>query len=205
MATVAGIPDTQQAREQKGLYDRDYYTWARQQADALRRRDFDAVDWEKVTEEIEALVRGEEGSLRSQYTRIIEHMLKLQYRQATEIDPVAGWENSVDNARVEIDELLEDSPGLKDKRDQLFHAAWPRARRRAIQAHVNRATATIRDDSLRRREHKRLTREWSRALPRENPYTRQQVEDSDWLPQRLRLTSRPQSRQQPTSNIDRTH
>lgn len=205
MATVAGIPDTQQAREQKGLYDRDYYTWARQQADALRRRDFDAVDWEKVTEEIEALVRGEESSLGSQYARIIEHMLKLQYRQATEIDPVAGWENSVDHARAEIDEILEDSSGLKDKRDQLFHEAWPRARRRAIKAHVNHATATIRNDSLRHRERKRLTREWSRALPQENPYTRQQVEDSDWLPQRLRLTNPPWKRQQTTSNIDRTH
>lgn len=200
MATVAGIPDTRQARGRKSLYDRDYYTWARQQVEALRRRDFGAVDWEKVTEEMEALVRGEESTLRSQYTRIIEHMLKLQYRQATEIDPVAGWEDSVDNARSEIDELLGDSPGLKDKRDQLFHEAWPRARSRAIKAHVNHATATIRNDSLRRRERKRLTREWSRALPGESPYTRQQVEDSNWLPQRLRLANRPQSRPQPTSD-----
>ena len=56
MATAAGIPDTQQPAGQKDLYYRDYYTWTRQQADALRRRDFEAVDWENITEEIEALV-----------------------------------------------------------------------------------------------------------------------------------------------------
>ena len=58
MATVVGIPDTRRPSEQKDLYYRDYYTWARLQADVLRRRDFDAVDWENVTEEIEALVKG---------------------------------------------------------------------------------------------------------------------------------------------------
>lgn len=191
MAAVAGTPDTQQARERKGLYDRDYYTWAQQQADALRRRDFDAVDWEKVSEEIEALVRGEESSLRSQYTRIIEHMLKLQYRQATEIDPVAGWEKSVDNARAEIDELLRHTPGLRAKRDELFYQAWALARSRVINSYVTSATASTENDSMRHRERKRLTREWSRALPQENPYTRQQVEDSDWFPRRLNLTNRP--------------
>ena len=35
------------------LYWRDSYSWALEQADALRRRDFDAVDWENVIEEIE--------------------------------------------------------------------------------------------------------------------------------------------------------
>ena len=204
MGTAVGIPDTQQASGQKSLYDRDYYTWATQQVDALKRHNLDAIDWENITEEMEALVRGEESSLRSQYTRIMEHFLELQYREAREIDPVAGWEDSVDNARAEIDELLRDSPGLKGKRDELFHEAWPRARRRTIKAYVNHATATIQNDSMRHRERKRLEHDWSRALPQEHPYTRQQVEDSDWLPERLRLASRPRSRQQPAPKIDWT-
>ena len=39
MGTLAGIPHTQQPPPLKSLYDEDYYTWARQQADALRHRD----------------------------------------------------------------------------------------------------------------------------------------------------------------------
>ena len=44
MGTAARIPDTQQTLEKTSLYRRDYYTWARQQVAALKRRDFDAID-----------------------------------------------------------------------------------------------------------------------------------------------------------------
>ena len=202
MATVAGIPDAQRTRDPKALYDQDYYTWARQQADALKRRDFEAVDWENVIEEIEALVRGEESSLRSQYARIIEHFLKLQYRDSREAGSVAGWTISIDNAREEIRELLQDSSGLKTQRDELFHDAWERARRRVINAFARQAAEGIRNESAFLRERKRLRREWNRALPQQNPYTREQVEDSDWMPARQRLAQRPQSRQQPTPEHD---
>ena len=35
------------------FYPADAWTWSREQADALRRRDFGAVDWDSVIEEIE--------------------------------------------------------------------------------------------------------------------------------------------------------
>ena len=35
------------------LYDRDLNAWAKQQAEALRRRDMEAIDWENVIEELE--------------------------------------------------------------------------------------------------------------------------------------------------------
>ena len=91
MGVAAKVPDQQQASETGNLYDRDFYTWAVQQAAALRRRDFSAVDWENVIEEIESLARTEERSLKSQYARAMEHLLKLQYRGDEETEPVAGW------------------------------------------------------------------------------------------------------------------
>ena len=204
MGTMAGISDTQQASEQKSLYDRDYYTWAMQQADALKRRDFDAVDWENVTEEIEALARGEESSLRSQYARVMEHLLKLQYRESRETQPVAGWEKSVMNGRREIQDVLEDNPGLKGHRDDLFDQAWPRARRNFIDDFASHATDGIQNDSMRHREKKRLTREWNQVVPQQNPFSRLQVETPFWLPERVRLAERPQSRHQPASKFDRS-
>lgn len=204
MGVVAGIPDTQQASEQKSLYDRDCYTWAREQADALKRRDFDAVDWENVIEEIEALGRSEERSLKSQYARVMEHFLKLQYREPRETEPVAGWVRSVKGARGEIEEVLQDSPGLEGKRDELFAKAWLNARRRAINAFVDRATEGIQNDSMLNREQKHLTREWSQVLPQQNPYTRRQVETPFWMPERTRLTQRPRSRHQPAPKLDRS-
>ena len=34
------------------LYRRDTYSWAKAQAEALRKRDLDAVDWTNVIEEL---------------------------------------------------------------------------------------------------------------------------------------------------------
>ena len=136
MGTAAGIPHTQQPAEHDHLYDRDRYTWAIQQAAVLKRRDFDAVDWDNVTGEIEALVTQQESSLKSQYARIIEHLLKLRYRTAREAGNVAGWTISTDNARNQIEDLLEENPGLSPKQEHLFSRAWPRARRKAIDAFI---------------------------------------------------------------------
>lgn len=202
MGVVAKVPDQQQASETGNLHDRDFYTWAVQQAAALRRRDFSAVDWENVTEEIETLGRTEERSLKSQYARAMEHLLKLQYRGDEETEPVAGWRKSVDQARIEIKRVLQDNPGLKGKRDEVFARAWLDAREDAVAAFVQHSTEGIKDDTMHLRERKRLTREWSNILPREIPYTREQVEDSFWMPEQIRLAQRPQSPRQPVRKPD---
>ena len=204
MKTITEIPDTQKTRERNSLYDRDFYTWAVQQADALKRRDFNAIDWDNVIEEIETLGRSEERSLKSQYARAIEHLLKLQYRGPEETEPVAGWEKSVRGSRTEIKDVLRDNPGLKGKREEVFDRAWLGARENAVDSFVDYATKGIKDDLIRRREQKRLTREWSRVLPQENPYTREQVEAPFWLPERTRLAQRPQSLRQPGRAFDQS-
>lgn len=54
MARPAKIPDAQPFTEPGAheLYLKDFYAWALEQAAAMRRRDFGAVDWENVIEEI---------------------------------------------------------------------------------------------------------------------------------------------------------
>ena len=39
------------------LYDSDFALWSERQADALRRRDGNEIDWDNVAEEIESLSR----------------------------------------------------------------------------------------------------------------------------------------------------
>ncbi len=184
MKPIAEISDAQRTREMDELYRRDGYAWAMQQAEALRRRDFNAVDWDNVIEELEDMGRHEVRRLKSQYARAIEHLLKLQYRGPGETEPMAGWRRSVNQARAEIKKVLRDNPGLKSECDEVFAKAWLDAREDAIDAFVDHATEGIKDNSMHLREQKRLTREWSQALPQENPYTREQIEDSFWLPER---------------------
>lgn len=204
MRTVAGIPDTQQPTEHDDLYNCDHYTWARQQANALRRRDFDAVDWENITDEIEALVRGEESALKSQYVRIMENFLKIQYWETSDTDPVARWQISIDSARIEINTLLEDNPGLKPGAEDLFQKAWTTAKLKAVAALVNSSTARITDPATLSRERKRLRREWGQLLPSRNPYTLLQAQNLDWTPKSISLTLRPTTHHHLPSRSDWT-
>ncbi len=204
METVTGIPDSQQTREREmdDLYRRDPYSWARKQADALRRRKFDAVDWNNVIGEIEDVARRYSDRIASQYARIMEHFLKLQYRRPKENEPVAGWVRTVHNARAQIDVVLHHNPGLKAHCDQLFEQAWPRARNSAISAFVHHATEAIQNQAALLREQKRLMREWDRVLPQQNPYARNLVETPLEFPDRVHLPQRPQSHHLPAPRPD---
>ena len=130
------------------LYWKDSYSWALEQADALRRRDFNAVDWENVIEEIEDLARRDARRLTSHYARIMEHLLKLQYRHSSEIEPVRGWLRIVCNDRDEIELLFRRNPGLATHSDKLVAEASPTARKQAITTLADHATDRIHDVRL---------------------------------------------------------
>jgi Domain of unknown function DUF29 len=95
------------------LYDEDFVRWTEEQAVALRRAKGSnlPLDWENLAEEIESLGKSDRRELRSQITRILRHLLKLEVSPARE--PRAGWRATIREARSEIDGLLEDSPSLR--------------------------------------------------------------------------------------------
>ena len=197
MGTVEKTGGAQQTRERdlERLYRQDPYSWAKAQAEALRRRDAEAIDWDNVTEEIEDLAREAERRLKQQYRTVIRHFLLLQYGESCDIEPIFQGETSVDNTRGEIEELLEDNPGLKVERNRLFREAWERGRQKAILDLVHHAIAHLRNFETLKRELKRLKQEWSRLLPEKNPYTRRRVEAKFWLPEPIPLAERPQCRE----------
>ena len=116
------------------LYDADFVLWSREQAEALRAAargaSNQAIDWENVAEEIESLGISDKRELRSQICRIIEHLLKLQFSRAR--DPRLGWEGSIDDARNQIERLIEDSPSLAREVAVLISAEMRRGLRKAV-------------------------------------------------------------------------
>src|SRR3954452_4254252 len=96
------------------LYDEDFVLWTKMQEAALRaaarRSTNQTIDWEHLVEEVEDLGKSVRHELRSQLTRILHHLLKLEYSPA--IDPRRGWKNSVRQARLEIAKLLGENPSL---------------------------------------------------------------------------------------------
>ena len=95
------------------LYDSDYQLWLESTINQLRQGDFQAVDWPNLLEELADLGKSERRALESLLTRLLEHLLKLTYWQSPRDYNPAAWKKEIRNFRLQIADLLEDSPSLK--------------------------------------------------------------------------------------------
>ena len=90
-------------------YQSDFHQWTKDQADALRRRAANQLDYDNLAEEIEALGRSDRHEIDSRLEVLIVHLLKLAYQPA---QASASWRGSVREARNRIADLIEESPSL---------------------------------------------------------------------------------------------
>jgi hypothetical protein len=109
-------------------YDTDFYAWAQQQAQALRAKDWAALDLDHLAEEVEDLRKTERRAVRSQLRLILSHLLKWVYQPARRGE---SWRGTIANGRVLVQEDLEDLPSLAPELETLAAWAYPRARRDA--------------------------------------------------------------------------
>jgi len=113
------------------MYDQDLVRWSDEQARALRaaaNAGCDApVDWENVADEIESLGRSDRRTLAKHVAIVIEHLLKLQTSPSTM--QVRGWTESILRARGEIEQLLADSPSLRNEIAGMIAKGFPSARK----------------------------------------------------------------------------
>ena len=79
-----------------------------------------------IEELIEALGRSEQRVLRSQLTRLMMHIIKWKIQPQHRS---RSWLSSISNARIEIDDLLEDELSLKPK----VHEIWDKCFKAAKQ------------------------------------------------------------------------
>jgi hypothetical protein len=117
-------------------YDEDFVAWSQQQAEALRAAarggSKKVIDWQNLAEEIEGLGISQRPALGSQIRRIIQHLLKLEYSLASE--PRRGWEDSIADARIEIEDLFERSSSLRQEVPREIEKQTRHAVRLAIRA-----------------------------------------------------------------------
>lgn len=86
------------------LYETDFFEWTKIQARALNEHDIEALDWDRLKEEIEDLGNEKLNAVNSLLKRLIEHRLKLDYSQG--IYPRNHWLKEVDNFQDEIEDRL---------------------------------------------------------------------------------------------------
>jgi hypothetical protein len=92
--------------------EKDFHGWLVAQAQAIRERRLEALDWENIAEELDGMARSEKHALTGFLRVMLTHLLKWSY-QTTKREPhLSSWRTSIVNSRQEIEDVLEDSPSL---------------------------------------------------------------------------------------------
>lgn len=96
----------------KTLYDADFALWIEDTVNKLKKRDVTNLDWENLIDEVESLGKSEKRRIKSLLYRLFEHLLKRKYTGMQEC--YRGWDIEIRNFKQQIEDLLEDSPSLKN-------------------------------------------------------------------------------------------
>lgn len=112
-----------------GLYDVDFHDWLMEQADAIKRRSANELDWDNLAEEVESLGRSQRSSLRSRLKQIVQHVLKWEHQPERR---TYGWKLTINEQRQAVEDLLELSPSLKSSVGDMFPKAYASGRREAL-------------------------------------------------------------------------
>lgn len=106
-------------------YNKDFYAWLMKNADSLRQHKFNEVDIEHVAEELESMGKSEKRELTSRLTVLLAHLLKWKFQPALRS---RSWKNTILTQRIDILELLEDSPSLHYELGERITIAYEKAR-----------------------------------------------------------------------------
>ena len=111
------------------LYEQDYYLWIEETRSLLENHQFSDLDLDNLIEEISDMGKSQRQSLKSYLTRLLEHLLKLVYWQSELEYNQRGWKNEIRNFRLQIKQIIEDSPSLKPYLSEIFLPCYQNARK----------------------------------------------------------------------------
>lgn len=110
------------------LYDTDVALWSERQADRLRRRVSNELDWTNIAEEIEDVANRQRDQIESRLAIICGHLLKWTYQP----DQRSGsWRGSVVEGRTRIARVIRNSPSLSGYPALVLAGAYADGREKA--------------------------------------------------------------------------
>lgn len=111
-------------------YADDPYTWALEQAELLRSGRFDLIDTLNLADEITALAHHLAAKLRSDLSRVLQHLLKWDFQPDRR---TRSWSISIREHRRRATEHLEDGTGLKSTLTTIIERAYADGRHEALE------------------------------------------------------------------------
>lgn len=106
-------------------YEADFSAWLYEQAALIRSGHTAEMDAENVAEELEGMARSEFSKLVSALRVLLMHMLKWDHQPERRS---RSWESSIREQRYRYDDLLEDNPSFRSRREKALERAYRSAR-----------------------------------------------------------------------------
>jgi Domain of unknown function DUF29 len=107
-------------------YRTDTAAWAIQQAELLRNRTSNALDWDNLAGEIEDLASRYRDEIENRLIVVLAHLLKLAH--LADPDPQRGWRVTIIEQRRRIARVISRNPSLRDYPAAVLAEAYDDAR-----------------------------------------------------------------------------
>jgi hypothetical protein len=107
------------------LYDRDLALWYADTLIKLKAGELQGLDINHLIEEIESLAARDRRELKNRLKVLLAHLLKRIYTASPKY--YRGWENTIDEQREQLQDILSQSPSLHTYFESVFDEVWQRA------------------------------------------------------------------------------
>jgi len=142
----------------KTLYEQDFNLWLEETVNLLKTRQLSLIDYENLIEEIESMGKRDKKALESNLEQILMNLLKWQYQKNKRSN---SWRYSIIEHRNRLKKDFRDSPSLKPYFDDVLEDCYQTAREFASEQ----------------------TGLDIKTFPIDIPFTKEQVLDSNYLPE----------------------
>lgn len=116
------------AAQEKPSRETDLYAWLLHQANELRARQPNFIDWSELAEELDEIVALARKETVSRLRTVLVHLLKWKYQ--TKRRDVRSWKTTIVKERLDLSLLLES----KDLRNYMLHKGHALSYRQARSA-----------------------------------------------------------------------
>ena len=106
-------------------YDQDFALWVAENIALLKAKNYDAVDWDNLIEEVEGLTRSDKRELENRLITLFEHALKRRYVALP--DCYRGWEGTLIRTQQRLEQILRDSPSLRNYLGEILSKCYQNA------------------------------------------------------------------------------
>lgn len=112
------------------LYETDFSQWVDETTELIKDGRFSELDLPNLIEELQSLRISDKRALRGYLRVLLMHLLKWHFQPGKR---TPSWRGSIRNARNEIEDILKDSPSLKNYIFESIDWCYARAVKLAVE------------------------------------------------------------------------